>query len=170
MRKYINKQIDKLFEHGRPVIIVFREKHSDIIFACLNRNELEDVCLGKLWERYHMGYYCDFGDNSQPPNPPPISKNDIEAMSDGITKNAAIQEWEHYEAAIAWGKKENEQLKLVETSLRDKDGITAFAILRNCRDGEYEGFEVESATAIENPPEVDLLNVKPDWVAEFYGV
>lgn len=169
MRKYISRQIDKLFELGRPVIIVFREKHSDIKFACLNRNELEHICLDKLWERYHMGYYCDFGDDSQPPNPPPVSKDFIETLPDGVIKDAAVQEWKSYEAKISWSKEENEQLKLVETSLRERDGTTAFAILRDHEDGEYEGFEVELATEIENPPKVDLLKVKPDWVTEFYG-
>lgn len=164
MRKHIGEQINKLFKHKRPVIIVFREKHEHAKFACLNRNELELVCLEKLWKRYHMGYYCDFDDNSQPPNLPPISKIDIKTMPDGITKDAAIQEWEHYESAISWDKKTNERLKLVKTSLHERDGVIAFSILRECRDNEYEGLDIEPAIKIENLSRIDLLTEKPDWL------
>ena len=162
MNKLINKRIDRLFESKRPVIIVFREKHADVKFACLNRNELECVCLSTLWERYHMGYYCDFGDtDSHTPNMPPISKSDINTMPSGITKNAANQEWEHYEAELSAQKETTHQLKLIETALRERDGTIAFAILKNHSGGEYEGFEVESSNKIENLPQTDLLNIKP---------
>ena len=58
IREFYGKRIDRLFEEpGRPVTVVFREKHGDDQSACLNRDELERVCLTKLWSRYHIDYF-----------------------------------------------------------------------------------------------------------------
>lgn len=161
LRKLNSKRIDKLFDPKRPVILVFKEKHTDIKFVCLHRDELEYICLATLWERYHLGYYCDFAD-SYTPILPPIPKNDIDTMPNGITKKAAITEWKHYEKELIYQKETKNILRLVKVALTDRDGIIAFAILQDCSSGEYEGFKAEPSQRIENLPQIDLFDIKPE--------
>lgn len=160
-RMFYGKQIDRLFEEsGRPVVVVFREKHADDQSACLNRDELERVCLTKLWIRYHMGYFCV----SPKPRLPPLSKDVVNAMRDGETKKGATDEWAYYVRECARHEDEIEQLKTIEAALRARDGTLAFSVLQSRSDGEYEGFDVEPARKIDDAPAGDLLSVKPDWV------
>lgn len=156
--EYYNKLIDSLFESGRPVIVVFREKHGDHLLACLDRCELEQVCLYALWERYHLGYFIV---NSKP-TLPPIPKDKIDAMPDGETKSGAVEEWKCYDRECSWHKDASRQLETVETALRDRDGTSAFAVLRARSDREYEYFGFEIGEKVDGPPEVDLLNIEPD--------
>lgn len=164
MREFHGRRIDRLFgeEPGRPVIVVFREKHADDTTACLDRDELERVCLNKLWERYHTGHYCDFGDTDPEPSRPPIPKDEVGALPDGETKRGATEDWRRYEASLSHRRESAKLLGTVEAALRGRDGTIAFAVLR--RGGEYEGFEVGSARKAAAPPDGDLLDVKPDWV------
>jgi len=162
----VGERIDKLFELSpphrskrRPVIVVFREKHADAKFACLDRSELERVCLSALWDRFHMGYY----EVDPEPVVPAISREDVDAMPDGGIKTAATEEWKQYDRARSWHRETTERMELVAAALRHRDGTTAFAVLEACSGGEYEGFEVEPAQKIEDPPRVDLLSVKPPW-------
>ncbi len=165
VREFNGKRIGRLFgEPGRPVVVVFREKHADDKYACLDRDELERVCLKKLWERYHTGHYCDFGDPNPEPVPPPIPKDEVFALPDGETKRGATEDWRSYAAAVSGRSESAELLGMVEAALRGRDGTIAFAVLQSCRCGEYEGFEVESARNAEDTPAGDLLSVKPDWV------
>lgn len=160
MTERFGRWINKLFEPLRPVLVVFKEKHGDTRFVCSDRGELESVCLAKLWERYHMGYY----EASRKPPQPPIPKDEVDAMPDGGTKRGAVDEWMCYERACGQHKRTAKRLEMIEAALRSRDGVVAIAVLQ-CADGqEYEGFEVESAPEIEGPPEIDLLSVKPDWV------
>lgn len=165
-RKRIGERIDKLFELSpthrskrRPVIVVFREKHADAKFACLDRGDLERVCLSVLWDRFHAGYY----EVDPEPAPPPISREEVDAMPDGGIKTAAIEEWKQYDRERSWHRETAERMELVAAALRERDGAAAFAVLEACSGGEYEGFEAEPAQKIEDPPRVDLLSVKPPW-------
>ncbi len=166
MREYHGRRIDRLFGEtpGRPVVVVFREKHADDRSACLDRAELEQVCLKKLWERYHMGHYCDFGDPDPDSEPmrPPIPKADVYAMQDGETRSGATEDWRQYDAAVSNRRESAELLETVKAALSGRDGTIAFAMLQACNCGEYEGFEIESARSADGPPAGDLLGVKPD--------
>lgn len=163
MRKFYGRRIDGLFgAAGRPVVVAFREKHGDGRYACLDRGELEAVCLEKLWERYHMGYYGNADDEGDPPAPPPIPKADIPAMPEGLTRSAAAQEWRQHEASLSRRRAEAEELEAVTAALRGRDGTLAFAVLQSRGDAEYEGFDVEPGAEIGGPPAGDLLSTK-DW-------
>jgi len=153
------RRINKLFEDGRPVIVVFREKHCDPKHACLDRDEFERLCLTAVWERYHRGYY----EAHPEPATPPLSKEQVAAMPDSDTKRAAQKEWEHHAAASGWRQGSLEILELAETALRDRDGALAFLVLDARSDGEYEGFEVEASPFIDEPPP-NLPETAPEWV------
>lgn len=162
MQEFYGKRIDRLFtEPGRPVFVVFREKHEYNKSICLNRDELERVCLTKLWNNYHMDYY--WADSK--PTIPPIPKDEIDAMPDGETKSGALEEWASFSHRCDSHERSTEQLEVVETALRDRDGTLAFAVLqiRGDAEHEYEGFDV-GPTMIEDPPAGDLLSVKPEWM------
>ena len=153
------RRINELFEDGRPVIVVFREKHCDPKHACLDRNEFERLCLTAVWERYHRGYYEAYPE----PSPPPLSKEQVAAMPDSDTKRAAQAEWEHHASATGWHRESLEILGLAETALRDRDGAIAFLVLDARSDAEYEGFEFETSPAIDEPPS-NLLGIAPEYV------
>ena len=161
IREFYGKRIDRLFEEpGRPVTVVFREKHGDDQSACLNRDELERVCLTKLWSRYHIDYF----DVGLKPTPPPIPKDAVDAMIDGGIKRCAVDEWACYDREHGQHEDAIKQLEMVKAALRDRDGTLAFAVLQARDNGEYESFDVEPATKIWDAPTGDLLSVKPDWV------
>ena len=155
IREFYDKQIDRLFEEpGRPVVVVFRERHGDDQSVCLNRDELDRVCLAKLWARYHGGYF----DVSPIPALPPISKDVVDAMRDGETKKGATDEWAYYVRECRSHDDAIGQLETVTAALRDRDGTLAFAALQVRDIGEFE-----PATKIWDPPAGDLLSVKPNW-------
>lgn len=157
VRIFYDKRINKLFESGRPVIVIFKEKHCDSRFVCLDQNEFEQIFLEILWTRYHQGYY----EYDPKPTKLSITEDDIETMKDGGMKNGAIADLEQYKSDCIWYEKSVEQMELITTSLQERDGVIAFAVLEARSGGEYEGLEIESAINICGVPNVELLVTKP---------
>lgn len=158
LRNDVSKRIDKLFESGRPVLIIFRDKHEDHHSICLNRNELEMECLEWVWLRYHDDYY----DVIPEPTKPIITQEQSSAMPNCEAKQGALRDllnyrtelYEHTETAY-WGE-------MVNIALKNRDGVTAFAVLESHSDHQYNGFEIKKSEVIRNLPNVDLLEVRPE--------
>jgi len=154
------KRIEKMFEGGGRVVVVFREKHADPKHACLSAEEMERLCLAAVWERYHQGYFAVETSEVQRP---PLEREAVEALPDGDTKRAAQREWKQYDSALGWRREEKAQREMAETAMRERDGALAFLLLEARSDYEYEGFEVEVTRPVEELPP-DPLGTAPSWV------
>lgn len=156
LRRYFRKRFDTFCW---PMVVRFREKHHDDQFACINSADLERVCLAKLWQRYHMNYYCV----NQKPAKLPVTQSAAKTWPAGAAKRGLAADWENYQTALRRYEEETERLKLVEAALRERCGELAFTVLEACTGGEYEGFEIDSGK-IGDLPKGNLLSDKPEWM------
>ncbi len=158
----MNGYVKILFQHGKSVVMIVREKHSDTHYVLANIDEFKHLCLLLLWERYHLGYYAT---DSIPPKPP-ISKKAIESWTDSSAKRSMVGEWERYEDIIRRNDRYIRILELAEEALRNHDGMIAYTVLKECCDHEYEGLEIIEPSKPNRIPQDDLVGKRPYWLPE----
>lgn len=157
LRTNISKRIDELFESGRPVLIIFGDKHENHYSICLNRDELEVACLEWVWIKYHDNYYGIIPE----PMKPTITQEQIDAMPNCEMKQGALRDWLSYKTELHGHQETTYWGEIINIALQNRDGVMAFAVLEAHNDYQYESFEVKKSEAIKIPPNVNLLKIEP---------
>ena len=134
-------------------ILILHESHGSRLFDISTQEQLEAIALNIVTERFGpKGELVDCLD-TEFPEKPDISEEDIPNLKNGSIQTAVEEAWEEYNEEAAIVRIDIETAKLVKEAIQKKDGRIAWKVL-NMRIGyEYEGFEVA--------PCVDPL-VKPD--------
>lgn len=158
LRNDTNGRIDKLFASGRPVSIIFGDKHENHYSVCLNKDELEVACLHQVWIKYHDNYYGVIPE----PMKPTITQGQIDEMPNCEAKQGALRDWLNYKTELYGHKETTYWGEIINIALQNRDGVMAFAILEAHNDYQYEGFEVKKSEATRIPPNVDLLAARPE--------
>jgi hypothetical protein len=143
--KYLKQQLDGM---KWPTVLVFKDKHSNDYYLLKDVEALGRACLDVLKARLDPEYgYIR--------NPGP--EKDIYGLQEELPKDAAEALPEPYRTqalkAIKYNAKKRaewaedlERYCMAKKALKEKDGMTAFMILHERRNYEYEGYEFVGLT------------------------
>lgn len=119
-------------------IAILKEKHADRYFDVTTDEQLHNVALYILRQRYEQGYWYA---EPTPPEALDFEASDIEkapvSLRDEMQKRLKShqRELQHYE-------QEKDDWDAVTRAISTNDGRLAFRILRDRNNYEYEGFEI----------------------------
>ena len=138
-----------------PTILVFTEKHGNMMYIVHNEEELHKACCNVIKERIKDGYW--YGLPDIPDNITGFkTKDEIEALPDGTIKNQALREWDSYERSIRYYNEavdfEKALKKAIEYDFNPKDSYwvrgQAYHALNDRSDCEYEGIELRTPSKV----------------------
>lgn len=127
---------------AQPSVLIFKEKHGKRYFHVPDDKALFAAALHVLAERKEDGYWYPsppFGDT---PEEPDVKPEDIEKLPKSLQATAK-KKLDAYRAAMVEIQDDVLEHAAIEKALADKDGRAAWECLRNRRDAEYEGFDLE---------------------------
>lgn len=128
------------YDHDYHKIVVLKEKHGDRYLAAPTLDDFYSQCLSIVKSRHEEECWYDY--DSDIPESPALTKEQVKALKDGCIKQAAEEEWERYEQAIKQAESNKEERTMLKLALAG-DGLMAALFLKGRSDGEYEGFELE---------------------------
>lgn len=138
-----------------PVIIKFNEKHGDRFYLARSEEEAKGIYFLVLKERFDQKYYSYMKDyipyQMKNLTKPEYTIEDINTMT--ISGISSIQDFEELkkrmkERVHLYYKLEKDQIETrekyfeIEKVLEQIDGVGAYNILSDFKEGEYEGFEI----------------------------
>jgi|SRR5271155_698784 len=128
---------------AKPMLLVFKEKHGRRHFHVIDDKALLRAALHVLTERHKEGYWYPKPETSEKPHPPDVAEADIEKLPTSLRETAkeALRNFQDWLAAY---EKEVSKYADIVKAVATKDGRAAWTILRDRRNYEYEGFELES--------------------------
>lgn len=85
-----------------------------------------------------MGYYYF---ETEQPDTPSLTKEQVKALPDGPVKQAAIKEWNDYARKMRWATEGQKMAALYEAAPTDDKALVDFMRIR--KSYEYEGWNVE---------------------------
>ena len=119
-------------------IIIFREKHGDMIYSIPTLNDLYKVSIHVLKQRIDNGYIQK---RNIKLNELGFIESDIKEMPAGIQKAARI-ELDNYINTLKEYKENNNYYDLVLKSINENNGKLAYKLLKNKINCEYEDFDI----------------------------
>lgn len=126
---------DDGYDYG--CIAIFEESDNTRYFRVSNYEELLRVCLTVVKERNKEGYY-DY-DLEEPKLP--INKELFEQLPKGALRDAAMSEHRNYLRKLKEYKQNLDKKKILDLALNG-DAESAYRIIKNRSNDEYEGFEL----------------------------
>ena len=123
-----------------PCVVVFREKHGERYFHCVDDESLFRIALKVLTERFKDGYwYAEPGDE---PKLLDFTAEQIEAMPVSLRDDARAKLREH-EHAISRYRRDLKTFEAIKKAVEGKDARAAWDAIRDRRNAEYESFTIE---------------------------
>lgn len=126
-----------------PHVLVVREKHGTAFLDASNVDALSKSCLSLLKFRRENDYYYDPGEEILTSKKPSLTKEQISALPDGAVKKAALGEWAQYKRKNEDHQDAIDFIKSVDEAIANKDGLSAYLVLKDRSDAEYERVELE---------------------------
>lgn len=135
----------------KPVIIKLNEKHGDRYFIAKDPDHAKKVWLHILQMRYDEKEYEWMKRYTNSKIKPEFTQKEIDNLPDSMIEakkqmQTALKVWEKAEKEV------DEYLLTyneIEQALINKNGIEAFNLLSEFKQGEYEGFEIIDSEEIE---------------------
>ena len=123
----------------QPTIVVVEEKHGNRYFIANTQQELFDISLKLVKERFEAGY---FGEKTSLPLAPEYTRAEAEALKPGI-RSAVLKTITKWENDVLEIKNDNEMFERAERAIAKKDGKEALMILADRSDYQYENVTLE---------------------------
>lgn len=125
-----------------PSLIICHEKHGDIYFHVKDEEAVFRVALDIVTKRLRAGHWYVDPKDYEPKNPS-MTKEQAEALPEGPVKKAALQEHTSHKRAVQEYLGLKETWELIHKAVNEKDGRSAWQVLRDYSDGEYQRVSVE---------------------------
>jgi hypothetical protein len=129
-----------------PAVLVIHEKHSNYYVHLESEATLHKASLALLATRVKAKWYT----LPERPKAPGYTLAEVDNMPAGLQAAARLV-FKEYERDVKYYVSESQELTEIKKAIKDGDGKTAWMILLNRREGEYERVDVcryEKAEAI----------------------
>jgi hypothetical protein len=126
-------------------ILIDKGKHGDHFFSIPTLKDLYKVSLYLLKERINYGYIQDWGKYNE--KPLDYTEEDIEKLPLSFQEKAK-EKLNYYNEQLKAYEENKIVCDLAKKAIKEKDGATAFRIINNRRDYEYESFEIIEPTKL----------------------
>jgi len=125
-------------------ILIFKEKYGTRYFDASTLELRNAACFKILKERFLEGHWYDWMDEECQPHDPDIlgDKQIAELPNENLRKVEKDRQQKLNRAMKNWQRNKNTYAK-IKDCIGNEDFFTAYQILTNQSDGEYEGFNVE---------------------------
>jgi hypothetical protein len=133
---------------AEPMLLIFKEKHGDRYFHVPNDKTLFRVALYVLTERYKQGYWYPKPSDQDKPTPPDINEAGIAKLPQSL-QGTAKKNLQEYKRALAEYTDLVSEYEGIKKTVDTENGRAAWILLRNRRDAEYEGFDLETYEEVE---------------------
>jgi len=124
-----------------PKLLKFEEKHGDRYYLLTSLEQAKTVYLKVLTERFDEDWYT-WMKNYKPYELVKLefTQKDIDELKDSLgVKNQLTKQLQDYERKLDEQEETRELYKSIESAVKEKNGVKAESILRDLKDGEYEG-------------------------------
>ncbi len=122
----------------KPGILVCYEKHGNSFHWALTAQQAADASLEILRERYDSGWYYRPEEDKTEPQ---MVLEDIKKLPEGSIRAAAMREFNSWKSSRRWNEDLRVQYDWIEATLENDDGKSAYSILLDRSEGEYERIE-----------------------------
>ncbi len=124
-----------------PGVVVVTEKHGTAYFHAPDEAALHKAALMTLKGRLKDGFWYDKPEQA-PKAPDYTDPAEIEKLK-GAIKDTALRLLNHYRKEVAQYKDDIFQFERIQKAVAEKDGATAWKILREHADYEYQRVDFE---------------------------
>lgn len=124
-----------------PMVITQRQKHCTLQYVATTKAGFLKACVDMLNSNMAVNYYflIPYPKSSVVTE---LSKEAISALPEPYRSDAERQVKEHTRQ-LDEHSDSKEQLDAIKNAIRDRDGLTAYRILRDRRHYEYEDFDIQ---------------------------